>query len=84
MNLRCSDVDLKQVLNEATKTPEIMKNALKCAIERQNGRIVFLNIILENISSVLTLLSEYKHLDLTFKNAIDDAVKLLNDDSLYH
>lgn len=80
-SLQHRDVDLKHVINEAIKVPEIMENNLRYAIEQQEGGIVFLNVILENTSSILRFLSVYEGLDLTFQNAIGEAVKLLNDDS---
>ena len=55
-SLECPDVEIKHVLKEAIKKSEIMDNHLKPAIERQGAGIVFLNIILENYSSVLTFL----------------------------
>jgi hypothetical protein len=72
------NANLKHVLKEAIKMPEIMDNNLKQAIEQQDARIVFLNIILENYSSVLTVLSELKGFELTLEKAIDDGTKLLS------
>lgn len=79
--LRGSHVDLEYVINESIRMPDIMENNLKPAVERQDGRIVFLNLILENQSSILRFLSEYKQIDLTIQNAIDRASKLLTDES---
>jgi hypothetical protein len=75
------DADLKYIMKEFIKIPKIMDNNLKDAIECQQGRIIFLNIILENRSSALTFLSEYKLHNLTFKNSLDNAIKLLDDKS---
>jgi hypothetical protein len=61
--------------------PEILDNQLKVAIERQGAGIVFLNVILENRSPVLTFLSEREGFELTLEKAIDDGSKLLNDKS---
>jgi hypothetical protein len=36
-------VDLKYVIKKSIKVPEIMENNLEPAIERQDGRIFFLN-----------------------------------------
>jgi hypothetical protein len=80
-SLECPDVDIKHVLKEAIKMPEIMDNDLKYAIERQDAGIVFLNIILENYSSVLTFMSQHEGFELTLEKAIDDGTKLLNEES---
>lgn len=74
-------MDLEHVINESIKVPYIMENNLRPAIERQDGRIIFLNLILENQSSILTFLSEYRQINLTIKNAIDQASKLLSEES---
>jgi hypothetical protein len=79
--LQDSEADLEHVLIEAIKVPDIMTNNLKPAVERQDGKIIFLNIILENQSSVLRFLSDYKRLDLTIQNAIDRAARFLTDES---
>jgi len=73
--------DIKGALKEAIKIPEILDNQLKIAIERQGAGIVFLNIILENGSPVLTFLSEREVFELTLEKAIDEGTKLLNDKS---
>jgi hypothetical protein len=81
LSLTSRDADLNHVLKEAIKMPEIMDNNLKDAIDRQGAGIVFLNLILENKSSVLTFLSEHEGFELTLEKAIDDSSKLLNDKS---
>ena len=42
---------------------------------------MFINIILENGSPVITFLSEREVFELTLEKAIDDGTKLLNDKS---
>ena len=75
--LKNPNINLKQVMQEFIKIPKIMDNNLKKAVEKQKGEIVFLNIILENLSSVLTFFSEYKHLDLTLESSLNEADNLL-------
>lgn len=58
--------------------PQIMDNNLKYAIEQQDAGILFLNLILENKSSVLTFLSEHEGIELTLEKATDDSCNLLN------
>ena len=58
-----------------------MKNNLQTAIDRQQGAIVFLNLILSDRSSVLTYLSEHTSTDLTIKNSLHDAINMLSDES---
>jgi hypothetical protein len=48
---------------------------------RQQGAIVFLNLILSDRSSVLTYLSEHTSTDLTIKNSLHDAINMLSDES---
>jgi hypothetical protein len=79
--LKDSHMDLEYILNESIKVPEILENNLKPAIERQDGRIIFLNLILENQSSILRYLSEYKRNDLTIQTALHRAIELLTDES---
>jgi hypothetical protein len=78
--LQNQDVDLVGVLREAIKVPEIMENNVKPAIERQGGGIVFLNLIVENTSSVLEFLSEHKRLELTIQYSVNLAVNMLNNE----
>jgi hypothetical protein len=58
-----------------------MENNLQPAIDRQQGAIVFLNLILSDLSSVLTYLSEHTSTDLTIKNSLHDAINMLSDES---
>lgn len=76
--LKDSSINLKHVMQEFITIPKIMDNNIKKAIEKQKGEIVFLNIILKNLSSALTFLSEYKHLDLSLKSSLEEADNLLN------
>jgi hypothetical protein len=80
-NLRDRNSDLRLVTENFIKIPKIMKNNLETAIDRQQGKIIFLNLILSNLSSVLAYLAESTSTDLTFKNSLDDAINMLTDES---
>jgi hypothetical protein len=80
-NLQDPNADLRQVMKNFIKIPKIMENNLQPAIGRQQGAIVFLNLILSNLSSVLTYLSEHTSTDLTIKNSLHDAINMLDDES---
>jgi hypothetical protein len=80
-SLKKQDIDLLNVLRQAIKVPEIMENNVKPAIERQKGEIIFLNLIVETGSTILRFLSEYKRVDLSFQNSINEATKLIFNES---
>jgi hypothetical protein len=64
-NLQDPNTDLRLVTKNFIKIPKIMENNLQPAVDRQQGAIVFLNLILSNLSSVLTCLTEHTSTDLT-------------------
>ena len=80
-SLQDPNTDLRLVMKNFIKIPKIMENNLQPAIDRQQGAIVFLNLILSNQSSVLTFLSEHTSTDLTIKNSLHDAINMLSDES---
>jgi hypothetical protein len=80
-SLQDPNADLRRVMKNFIKIPKIMDNNLQPAIDRQQGAIVFLNIIASNLSSVLTYLSEQTSTDLTIKNSLHDAINMLDDKS---
>ena len=49
-----ANIKLKRIIKDLVKIPEIMQNNLIEAIDRQQGKVVFLNLILENLSDFLT------------------------------
>jgi hypothetical protein len=72
---RTPDIQLKPALIEFIKLPKIMNNNIKVAIEQQHGEIIFVNIILENLSEFLTFLSDYTLQNLGFEQAFKEAIE---------
>ena len=80
-NLQDPNTDLRLVMKNFIKIPKIMENNLQPAVDCQQGAIVFLNLILSNLSSVLTCLAEHTSTDLTIKNSLHYAINVLSDES---
>lgn len=70
-----TDIELKPALIEFIKLPKIMNNNIKVAIEQQHGEIIFVNVILENLSEFLTFLSDYTLQNLGFEQALREAIE---------
>jgi hypothetical protein len=68
------DIELRRALTEFIKLPKIMDNNIKVAVEEQHGEIIFVNIILENLSEFLAFLSDYSLENLGFEQALREAM----------
>lgn len=66
-------------IKEFAKSPKILNEYLKKGIVDQKGKILFLNILLDQVSPVFTSISEYKNNNLYFSNALEKGFNEIRD-----
>ncbi len=82
LNLKISEANTQTSFQNLMKDLLILpniENHLKAAIIKQKGRLVFLNVILENAPAFLTSISEYKDINLEFSTALENAFYEIKD-----
>ena len=67
------------IIKEFTKSPKILDEHLQKGIVKQNGSVIFLNVILDQASSMFNEISEYKNINLHFSYALEKGVNECKD-----
>lgn len=77
-----SEAHFTSIIKEFMRGPKILEEHLHKGIISQKGEIIFLNVILDQGSSIFTTISEYRNTDLNFNTYLDKGVANLKKDSL--
>ena len=86
LNSKLSSVESENLflstVKEFMRTPKILDEHLKKGIIEQGGKLVFLNVILDNMSPIFTAFSEYNTIDLDFSHAIQIGLNGIRQDGV--